>query len=115
MLLAGPIILMGSVLERIIDTREAVMKDGTQREIRGAGRTDRGRGRQARKGEAPSFVPSSYVSSFPRALNCCPHRHERSRIVEDGHPSKSPPLPHSCSCSSLSAPDEAVVLLNLAS
>lgn len=34
MLLAGPIILMGSVLERIIHTREAVMKDGTQRGIR---------------------------------------------------------------------------------
>lgn len=42
MLLAGPIILMGSVLERMIDTREAALKDGTQREARQAGGNDRG-------------------------------------------------------------------------
>lgn len=57
MLLAGPIILMGSVLERIIDTWEAVMKDGTQREVRPAGGNDREKERPGKVTRPPLFPP----------------------------------------------------------
>lgn len=57
MLLAGPIILMGSVLERIIHTWEAVMKDGTQRGIRQARRNDREKESWGKVTLPPLFLP----------------------------------------------------------
>lgn len=91
MLLAGPIILMGSVLERIIDTWEAVMKDGTQREIRQAGRDDREKERRG-KVTLPPLFPPPIIHPFLRHHNVA-----LTGLLRTGHARKSALLPLSSS------------------